>query len=106
GLGGTTSRVGTGGRLTGTGGGGASGSGTGTLLGGAWAGWGGGSWLHTPPFDVWYAPTKNWQYWQRPGFAPAPAHGAACATPGAVTITENGANAKTAATAIPSAFIV
>jgi hypothetical protein len=42
---------------------------------------------------------------QDAGFAPTPAHGADCATPGGVATTENGAKAMATAVAIPSAFI-
>src|ERR1700751_904043 len=37
------------------------------------------------------------QCWQATGFDPAPAHGAACATPGAAATTENGPSAIAAA---------
>src|ERR1700751_1458104 len=39
------------------------------------------------------------------GFAPTPAHGNACATPGVVATTESGAKAMAVAAAIPNAFI-
>jgi hypothetical protein len=50
-------------------------------------------------------PAKNWQYWQRWGVDPAPAQGAAAATPGVLISTENGARAMAAAAAIAKAFI-
>src|ERR1700723_3695979 len=52
-----------------------------------------------------YSATHSRHSWQNVGFAPTPANGAACATPGVVATTENGASAMAAAAAIPSAFI-
>ncbi|BBY08647.1 hypothetical protein MNVI_39650 [Mycobacterium noviomagense] len=101
GLGGITSGVCAGG----TGSGGSSRGGSGAMLGDDWAGRGGASSKHDLVDGRWYIDTHERHSSQKFGFDPAPTHGADCATPGMLATTENGAKARAAAAAIPSAFI-
>jgi len=55
--------------------------------------------------EIRFGATENGHHWQPLGSAPAPANGAACAAPGVVAATANGASAMAAAAAILSAFI-
>src|ERR1700756_1964960 len=86
--------------VVGAGSAGASGVCAGTLLGGAWAGRAAASYYKRED-DIRYCAAGSRQFRQAMESAPMRAHGAACATPGVVISTENGASAMAAtATAI------